>query len=409
MRQNLKINVGPRASKTNKLGLQPIYFTIRIDNKRYEFSTKKYIDPTHWDNKNSKIKGKSEEAYSINGYLEIIKTKIINLEIEYSLREQILSIEEVKQFLDPQANGNKRMLVAIFQHHNDQLKKLIHKEVAPGTIERYETTLKHIKEFLKHQYNKEDIAIEYIDHAFIMDLDFYFRTERKCNNNTTVKYIKNFKKIMRECMAKDWIQKDPFVNYKPKVEKVERIFLNQQEIYAIYEKEHCTERLNLVRDIFIFACYTGLAYIDLFNLTKNHIVNGIDGQLWIHTYRQKTSTPTKIPLLDIPLQIIEKYKDHFLCQNGKLLPIFSNQKMNAYLKEIAALSSINKELTFHCARHTFATTVTLSNGVPIESVSKMLGHTNITTTQHYARITEQKISNDMQSLKRAIKNRKIVE
>lgn len=315
MRQNLKINVGPRNSKTNKQGLQPIYFTIRIANKRYEFSTKKYIDPKTWDHKNSKIKGKTEEAYSINGYLEVIKSKIINLEIQYSLRNEVLTIEEIKQFLNSQGNANKRMLVPIFHQHNDQLKKIINKEVAPGTIERYETTLKHLKEFLKHQYKKEDIAIDDIDHAFIMDLDFYFRAERKCNNNTTVKYIKNFKKIIRECMAKDWIQKDPFVNYKPKVEKVERIFLSQEEIYAIYEKEHCTERLNLVRDIFIFFCYTGLAYIDIFNLTKNHIVKGIDGQLWIHTYRQKTSTPTKIPLLNIPLDIIEKYKEHFLCQN----------------------------------------------------------------------------------------------
>ncbi|MFV0187540.1 phage integrase SAM-like domain and Arm DNA-binding domain-containing protein [Empedobacter falsenii] len=246
MRQNLKINVGPRNSKTNKQGLQPIYFTIRIANKRYEFSTKKYIDPKTWDHKNSKIKGKTEEAYSINGYLEVIKSKIINLEIQYSLRNEVLTIEEIKQFLNSQGNANKRMLVPIFHQHNDQLKKIINKEVAPGTIERYETTLKHIKEFLKHQYKKEDIAIDDIDHAFIMDLDFYFRAERKCNNNTTVKYIKNFKKIIRECMAKDWIQKDPFVNYKPKVEKVERIFLSQEEIYAIYEKEHCTERLNLV-------------------------------------------------------------------------------------------------------------------------------------------------------------------
>ena len=201
MRQNLKINVGPRASKTNKLGLQPIYFTIRLENKRFEFSTKKFIDPKTWDAKNSKIKGNSQEACTINDYLEVIKMKIINLQIQYSLRDEVLTIQEIKQFLNPRENENKRMLVPIFQHHNNQLKKLINKEVAPGTIERYETTLKHIKDFLKHQYEKEDIAIEKIDHAFIMDLDFYFRSVRNCNNNTTVKYIKNFKKIIRECLA----------------------------------------------------------------------------------------------------------------------------------------------------------------------------------------------------------------
>ncbi|WP_313360421.1 site-specific integrase, partial [Empedobacter sp.] len=193
---------------------------------------------------------------------------------------------------------------------------------------------------------------------------------------------------------------------KVKIEKVERIFLSEEEIVKIYIHEHPAERLKLVRDIFIFSCYTGLAYVDVDNLTKNHIVKGIDGQLWIHTYRQKTSTPTKIPLLDIPLEIINKYQDHPLCKGGKLLPVFSNQKMNVYLKEIAAIAGINKELTFHCARHTFATTVTLSNGVPIESVSKMLGHNSITTTQHYARITEQKISHDMEHLKNIFDKKK---
>lgn len=406
MKQDLKLHIYPRSTKANKLGLIPLYVRITISGNRWEFSSKKYIDPKTWDAKNAKIKGSSQEASSINGYLDVLKMKIINLEIEYSLRDEHLTLEDIKNFLTTKKKEVVRMLIPIFEHHNKQIKKLENKEFAPGTIVRYDTTLKHLKDFLLHKYNVEDIRLDKVDHAFIMDFDFYFRTERKCNNNTTVKYIKNFKKIINYCLANDWIQKDPFINYKVKIEKVERVFLSQDEIYKIYEKEHPAERLNLVRDIFIFSCYTGLAYVDVDNLTKNHIVKGIDGQLWIHTYRQKTSTATKIPLLDIPLQIIEKYKDHFLCKKGKLLPIFSNQKMNAYLKEIATIAEIDKELTFHCARHTFATTVTLSNGVPIESVSKMLGHTNITTTQHYARITEQKVSNDMDHLKFIINKKK---
>ncbi|QTV06735.1 site-specific integrase [Faecalibacter bovis] len=406
MKQDLRLNVYLRNARVNKLGLVAIYLRITINGQRWDFSTNKFIDPKTWDAKNAKIKGSSQEASSINGYLDVLKMKIVNLEIEYSLRDEHLTLEDIKNFLTNKKKEVVRMLIPIFEHHNKQIKKLENKEFAPGTIVRYDTTLKHLKDFLLHKYNVEDIRLDKVDHAFIMDFDFYFRTERKCNNNTTVKYIKNFKKIINYCLANDWIQKDPFINYKVKIEKVERVFLSQDEIYKIYEKEHPAERLNLVRDIFIFSCYTGLAYVDVDNLTKNHIVKGIDGQLWIHTYRQKTSTATKIPLLDIPLQIIEKYKDHFLCKKGKLLPIFSNQKMNAYLKEIATIAEIDKELTFHCARHTFATTVTLSNGVPIESVSKMLGHTNITTTQHYARITEQKVSNDMDHLKFIINNKK---
>lgn len=406
MKQDLKLHIYPRSAKANKQGFYPIYVRITLNGKRWEFSTKKFINPKTWDAKNAKIKPTVTEASSINNYLNQIKTQIINLEIEYNIRNQEITLDDIKNLFARKQDEVVRMIVPIFKLHNEQISKLANKEFAPGTILRYETTLKHLQDFLRHKYNVEDISLEKIDHAFIMDFDFYFRTVRNCNNNTTVKYIKNFKKIINYCLANDWIQKDPFVNYKVKIEKVERIFLSEEEIVKIYIHEHPAERLNLVRDIFIFSCYTGLAYVDVDNLTKNHIVKGIDGQLWIHTYRQKTSTPTKIPLLDIPLEIINKYQDHPLCKGGKLLPVFSNQKMNVYLKEIAAIAGINKELTFHCARHTFATTVTLSNGVPIESVSKMLGHNSITTTQHYARITEQKISHDMEHLKNIFDKKK---
>ncbi|WP_291122679.1 site-specific integrase [Empedobacter sp. UBA7620] len=406
MKQDLKLHIYPRSAKTNKQGFYPIYVRITLNGKRWEFSTKKFINPKTWDAKNAKIKPTVTEASSINNYLNQIKTQIINLEIEYNIRNQEISLDDIKNLFARKQDEVVRMIVPIFKLHNEQISKLANKEFAPGTILRYETTLKHLQDFLKFQYKVEDMALEKIDHAFIMDFDFYFRTVRNCNNNTTVKYIKNFKKIINYCLANDWIRKDPFVNYKVKIEKVECIFLSEEEIVKIYIHEHPAERLKLVRDIFIFSCYTGLAYVDVDNLTKNHIVKGIDGQLWIHTYRQKTSTPTKIPLLDIPLEIINKYQDHPLCKGGKLLPVFSNQKMNVYLKEIAAIAGINKELTFHCARHTFATTVTLSNGVPIESVSKMLGHNSITTTQHYARITEQKISHDMEHLKNIFDKKK---
>ena len=343
------------------------------------------------DSKNSKIKGNTKDASIINGQVEVIKSKINTICLEYNFRNEELTIDRLKDLVNGKSKSSKRTLNQIFQQHNKQMKALVPREYAPGTLERYETSLNHTINFLKHQYNKEDIALDEIDHSFIMDYDFYLRTERNCSNNTTVKYLKNFKKIINLCLANDWLQKDPFINYKAKLDKVDRIFLSTQEINAIYNKKFDTDRLTIVKDIFIFSCFTGLAYVDISNLTQQHLVKGIDGNFWIHTKRQKTDTHTRVPLLEIPLEIIEKYKDHPLCSNGKLLPVYSNQKMNEYLKEIATINNINKELTFHCARHTFATTVTLSNGVPIESVSKMLGHTNIKTTQHYARITEQKI------------------
>ena len=397
MRNNLKFHVYPKACKANKQGLIPIYIRITLNSIRWEYSTKHFIDLKNWDAKNSKIRGNGKEASTINGQVELVKTKVNSILLEYNFKDEVLELETIKESI--QGNPKKqRTLIPIFQHHNEQMKALVPQEYAPGTLERYETSLKHTQDFLHYQYKVKDIALDKINHAFIMDYDFYLRKERGCNNNTTVKYLKNFKKIINLCLANDWMQKDPFVNYKAKLDKVDRIFLSKEELQIIYNKDFPTERLNLVKDIFIFSCFTGLAYVDIANLTKSHIVNGIDGNLWIHTKRQKTNTATKVPLLPTAQEIIAKYANHPACSTGKLLPIYSNQKMNAYLKEIAALSGIDKELTFHCARHTFATTVTLSNGVSIESVSKMLGHTNIKTTQHYARITEEKISQDMEQL-----------
>ena len=233
-----------------------------------------------------------------------------------------------------------------------------------------------------------------------MEYEFYLRSVRKCANNTAVKYIKNFHKIINICLANGWLTKDPFANYKSKVKEVIREYLTEREIQDLMEKELVSDRLELVRDIFIFSCFTGLAYIDVKQLSKDNIVLGIDGDKWINKNRQKTDTSSRIPILPTAQFIIDKYANHPVCVNeDKLLPIFSNQKMNAYLKEIATVCGINKELTFHIARHTFATTVTLSSGVPIETVSKMLGHTNLKTTQHYAKILDKKISEDMKILK----------
>jgi site-specific recombinase XerD len=206
-------------------------------------------------------------------------------------------------------------------------------------------------------------------------------------------------------LANNWIDKNPFSNYKAKVREVERVYLSEGEIQNIINKDFKTDRLSLVRDIFLFSCFTGLAYIDVKNLTKSHISIGIDGEKWIFTHRQKTETASKIPILPITQMIIDKYEDHPECCNqNKLLPILSNQKMNAYLKEIAGVCEIEKELTFHIARHTFATTVTLTNGVPIESVSKMLGHKNLRTTQHYAKVLDKKVSEDMMILRNKMLN-----
>ena len=399
MKHKMSILFYAKSAKVAKNGLLPIYLRITINGARIELSTSRFVEKTKWNAEAGKMKGSSEEARLINTHLDTLRTKVYetenwminnNQEINaQSFKNRLLGVEE-----------KQRKLILIFEDHNKRMKELVGREFSINTLKKYETALSHTKEFLLSQYKIKDISIKQVDIAFINDFDFFLRNSKKCNNNSTIKYIRNFGKIIKQAYVNGWIEKDPFLNYKGKVKQTDRNYLTQSELQDIINKEIRIQRLDLVRDMFIFSCFTGLAYIDVFNLTKENVIKGIDGEMWISTHRQKTDSLSKIPILPVSESILEKYKDYPECLNkNKLLPILSNQKMNAYLKEIADICGINKELTFHIARHTFATTVTLSNGVPIETVSKMLGHTNLKTTQHYAKILDKKISEDMQVLK----------
>jgi site-specific recombinase XerD len=388
-----------KRAKANSQGISPIYVRVTVESKRFEFSSMKYVNIEKWSIEGNKVKGSSEEARTINSYLDYLKNQVLEAEKRLFKKDSKVTSESLKNEMFG-CQERTRTLIPIFIDHNNKIKALIGKEYAPGTLERYETSLKHTKDFLMWKYNITDIDILKIDHAFISDYEFYLRTVRNCANNTAVKYIKNFNKIIKICLANHWMDKNPFANYKSKVKEVDRVYLSEEEIQEIINKDFGTDRLSLVRDIFLFSCFTGLAYIDVKNLTKSHVSIGIDGEKWIFTHRQKTESASKIPILPVTQMIIDKYENHPQALNqDRLLPILSNQKMNAYLKEIAAVCNINKELTFHIARHTFATTVTLTNGVSIESVSKMLGHKNLRTTQHYAKVLDKKVSEDMKILK----------
>lgn len=399
MKTTLSVLFYIKRSKANNLGVCPIYTRVTVNTKRFEFSTNKYINPDKWSTEGSKVKGTTEEARTINNHLDYLKNQILEAEKILFKKDISLTSENLKNELFGKSE-TKRMLIPIFEDHNKKMKELVGKEFASGTLERYVTSLKHTKDFLKWKYKVDDIDIGKIDHAFIMDYEFWLRSVKNCANNTAVKYVKNFHKVINICLANGWLNKNPFINYKSKVKEVERVFLTEDEVQAILNKDFKTDRLNLVKDIFLFSCFTGLAYVDVKNLTKSHISIGIDGGKWIFTHRKKTEVASKIPVLPVAQMIIDKYKSHPECINkDKLLPVLSNQKMNAYLKEIADICEIEKDLTFHIARHTFATTITLTNGVPIESVSKMLGHKNLKTTQHYAKVLDRKVSEDMEILK----------
>lgn len=388
-----------RKSKKLANGTAPIYLRITIDGKAKEMTTKRHIEPERWNSTAQKVNGNTEEVKALNAYLKTLEQEVYETQHQLLKDKTTVTTEGLKNKLMG-IDTRKKYLVPIFQDHNNKMEALLNEEFAPGTLERYKTSLKHTQEFIMWKYKVSDIDIAEIDHSFITEYEFYLRSERKCSNNTTLKYIKNFGKIIRICIANGWIDKNPFANFKVKLKEIERVFLSKEELDAVVTKEFSTKRLGQIRDVFVFSCYTGLAYADVKKLDKSQIAIGIDGEKWIYTNRQKTDTRSNIPILPVAQAILDKYKDDITCINSnKLLPVLSNQKMNEYLKEIATLCEIDKDFTYHTARHTFATTVTLTNGVPIESVSKMLGHKDLKTTQHYAKILDSKVSGDMKLLR----------
>jgi len=404
MNTKLSILFFVKRTKTNAKGLLPIFIRVTVNGERIEFTTKRFTTPEKWSVEGNRMKGTSVESKSTNSYLDALKAKVYDYQQQLIREDEPVNAENMRNKIMG-IDKRSHMLIGIFQQHNDEIKALIGKDYAAATHVRYETSLKHTADFLKWKYKVSDIDIRKIDHEFITSYEFYLKSVCNCCQNTTSKYIKNFGKIIRICIANGWLDKNPFINYKSKMVEVERAFLSMEEIETMLNKVFVSDRLNLVKDIFLFSCFTGLAYADVKKLSRKNIAIGVDGERWIYINRTKTDTRSNIPILPIASYLLEKYKDHPQVVNQeKLLPILSNQKMNSYLKEIADACGINKELTFHIARHTFATTVTLSNGVPIESVSKMLGHKNLKTTQHYAKILDLKVSNDMQILKEKFGN-----
>jgi site-specific recombinase XerD len=376
-----------------------VYMRITVDSERTEISANREFDPARWNKKIGRASGTKEDARAMNAYLDALQVKVYEAHRELIDAKEEVTAEKLKIKLQGKEIKKPKMLLEVFLEHNQQMEKLIEKgEYAKGTKTRFETAYRHTKAFLKAKYGVEDIPISNLDYGFISDFEFYLKSE-VCAHNTAMKYLGNFKKIVLNCVRRNWLPRDPFLGYKLPKREVEKDFLMDDELQRLAEKQLSTERLTQVRDIFVFSCYTGLAYADVKKLKRSEIKTGIDGKKWLFVKRQKTTTPSPVPLLPVALSVLDKYKDHARCiASDRALPVLCNQKMNEYLKEIADVCGVTKTLTYHTARHTFATTVTLNNNVPIESVSKMLGHKNLKQTQHYAKILNKKISLDMQEL-----------
>ncbi len=388
-----------KKNKTKTNTESPIYMRVTINGKHVTLSLHRKISYNLWNINSGTAIGNTKIAKEINSYLLSVKSSVYeNYKYLRETKDMVKAIDVKNAYLGIEDKG--RTILNLFQEHNDEIQKLINIDFAPDTVQRYKTSYKHTQDYIKHQYNKDDYFITDINTKFIHDYEVYLKTERDCSSNTAVKYLKNFKKIVRIAISYGIITKDPFAGIKLKIKKTDRGFLNEEELKRLISTEIELPRLEEIRDCFVFSCFTGLAYSDLKKLSHDDIVTGTDGGKWIKTYRKKTKSLSKIPILDIPQQLLDKYANNKFCNLRKvLLPVKSNQKMNSYLKEIEVLCKINQRLSTHLARHTFATTVTLNNGIPIETVSKMLGHATINTTRIYARLLDKRIGEDMHKLK----------
>ena len=395
-----------RLPKQQKNDQATVFARISVNGRRCEISLKKKVNPQNWDEAKGKARGTKDETRKLNDHIERVRTLIADGYHELVQQKKVVTVDAVKSlFLG--ADDNEITLIKLGEYHNTEMKD----KLADGTMKNYYTTQKYIAKFLKDKYHRNDISLAELNYKFILDFETFLSKhqpkdhQKPLHNNGIMKHIERLCKMVNMAVTMDWLVKDPFAKYKQHFDKVERFYLTKDELSAIEKKRFTIERLQVVKDLFLFSCYTGLAYIDAMNLTTGNIIKGIDGNDWLITSRQKTDTDVRIPLLPQAEELIKKYQDHPKAVNhGTLFPVISNQKMNAYLKEIADLCNINKAITFHIARHTFATTITLSNGVPIESVSKMLGHTTIRSTQVYAKVVEQKLSEDMQNLRKRMAN-----
>jgi site-specific recombinase XerD len=391
-----------KRTKILKNGNSPIYLRITFNGESVETSLKRSINPLSWDTNRNKSKGKNESDRELNEYLNSIRAQLF---LEQRNFQEMGKKPTAKLLLNTLiGKGEKQWsLVELFIDHNSKLKKLIQKEFSPLTLQRYDSALKHLKNYCIKQYKNEFLPIAEVDYKFITGFEYYLKTEALCQHNSSMKHIKALKKIIRIALANDYIRKDPFINYKITYKNVEREYLTDDELKLIINKDIGNKRLDLIRDLFVFECYTGIAYKDLATLKKDNIIKDSDGNLWIQLKRGKTGVACRIPIFPLTEDIINKYKLHpEIVVSEKLLPVPTNQKMNAYLKEIASICGINKDLHTHLARHTYATTITLSNGIPIETISKLLGHRKMQTTQIYARVIDKKVEKDIDLLRQKL-------
>jgi len=365
-----------RRNKLNKSGKVPIFLRITVNGQRADASVKRTIPLRLWNPAKGKAMEKGIGCKDLNAYLDAISFNILRIQRDMEMEGAEVSAHAILDRYSGKHTPDRHTLIEVFQEHNENQRKLIGIDIAPATAVRYETCRKLMIRFLQHTYRRNDIYLDELSRQFIEEYEFFLKTECRCSHNTTIQYLKNLKKITRIAQSKGWLNDDPFKEIRFHKEKVERDFLEHHELKKLLDKRIEIPRLAQIRDVFCFCCLSGLAFSDVKQLRSEHIVRDINAMLWIRKPRQKTGQMCNIPLLETARGILSQYADNTYCQtHGVLLPVCSNQKMNVYLKELADICGIRKNLSTHLARHTYAT-LQIASGTDIYTVSKMLTQKN---------------------------------
>lgn len=388
-----------RKSKINANSLCPLTCRITIENERKEFSTGIFLNPKYWQASKQKAHPPNKGNTQINTQLSLIKQDINQAFLFLQVQEKDFDVDDIYRQYKGENIKQEKSILEMFQLHILKQEKLIGISTTKVSLAKFHQTETHVKAFIKHQYKKSDFLLKDMTMAFINEFEYYLKAEKLFKQNTIHKTLQRFKHIVKVAVGLDYLAKDPFIMYKNKKPKKEIIFLSTEELQLLEKHSFASPRLQQVADMFIFCCYTGLGYIEMANLNKNNLHQEVDGNVWIKVYRQKTNRNYEIPLLSKAKIILDKYTTE-----NQLLPIISNQRFNSYLKEIAEIVGITKNLTHHMGRKTFASTVLLYNDVPMEIVSELLGHSEIgVTQQHYAKVVKKKIGEQMNRLNSKLK------
>lgn len=383
-----------RESRVRKDGTTSIEVLVTVNGERSGFPTGKKVKVTNWDKTKQQVKGKDEEAKSLNNYLKAVKAKLYQKEAELLDKGFVITAKLLCDAYQGKVEFLKeKSLFDVFMEHNREQEKLIGKGVSKATYWVSDYTVRLLKEFIQQQYKREDMYLRELNLNFIQSFHSFLRADKGMCQNSSTKHLKLLKKILNLAVANSYVSFNPFAAYKVEREPVEIDFLTEEELRRIINFDTPLPRLEKARDMFLFGCFTGLSYIDVKTLTAAHFEKDSEGRIWIKKRRVKTGVLSRIPLLPMAKMILEKYKG-----SDKLLPIQDAADINKYLKDIAILCNINKRITYHTSRHTFASTVTLANNISLEVVSKMLGHTNTRMTAHYAKLVDETIANQMDKI-----------